>query len=424
MSVHIDRGRLLMQQGRLDQAVREFRSALIEDPGNATAHGCMALCLSDLGRYDEAERAAVEAVRHGPEQDIGHYALGAIALERDRLEEAHRAASEALRIDPTDAFNFGLMARVHIASDRWEEARKAAEAGLRCDPAHVQCLNLHSLALQQLGRPAEARAVIEAALARDPENAATHSTAGWAALKAGDPAKALQHFKEALRIDPSLDHARSGVVESIKAKNLLYAMILRYFFWMGRLSKRAQWTVIIGGVIGFRVLRQVARTNPSLAAWIWPVLIAYVVFVFLTWTAESLSNLLLRLHPFGRLALTREEIVASNCVGACIAAALAAVVWWAITKSEAALVTTAGALFFTIPVAAVFGCQAGWRRRVAGIFAMVLGAVGIATLALWLAGPTGSAGKTALASLGVIFALGVVGAPWLANALLLSGRRR
>ena len=71
-------------------------------------------------------------------------------------------------------------------------------------------------------------------------------------------------------------------------------MLLRYFFGMGRLSKRAQWTVIIGGVIGFRVLRQVARTNPSLAAWIWPVLIAYVVFVFLTWTAESLSNLLLR----------------------------------------------------------------------------------------------------------------------------------
>ena len=316
------------------------------------------------------------------------------------------------------------MARVHIAGDRWEEAREAAEAGLRCDPAHVQCLNLHSLALQQLGRPAEARAVIEAALARDPENASTQATAGWAALKAGDPAKALQHFKEALRIDPTLDHARSGVVESIKAKNFLYAMILRYFFWMGRLSKRAQWTVIIGGVIGFRVLRQVARTNPSLAAWIWPVLIAYVVFVFLTWTAESLSNLLLRLHPFGRLALTREEIVASNCVGACIAAALAALLWWAVTKDEAALTATAGALFFTIPVSAVFGMSGRMappcRRALRGA-ARSRGNRHPRAVARRA---DGAAGKSALGALGIVFVIGVLAAPWLANALLLSGRRR
>ena len=111
-------------------------------------------------------------------------------------------------------------------------------------------------------------------------------------------------------------------------------------------------------------------------------------------------------------------------MGARIAAALASLLWGGVTSDEAALVTTAGALFFTIPVAAVFGCQAGWRRRVAGVFAALLGAVGIAALALWLAAPSSAAGKSALTALGVIFALGVVGAPWLANALLLSGRRR
>jgi tetratricopeptide (TPR) repeat protein len=419
MSAHVERGRLLMQQGRLDQAVQEFGSALIEDPANATAHGCLALCLSDLGRYDEAERAAVEAVRHGPDRDIGHYALGAIALERDRLDEAHRAASEALRIGPTDAFNFGLMARVHIAGERWEDARKASEAGLRCDPAHVQCLNLHSLALQQLGRPAEARAVIESALARDPENAATQATAGWAALKAGDAARALQHFKEALRIDPKLDHARSGVVESIKAKNALYAIMLRYLFWMGRLSKTAQWAVVIGGMIGFRMLRQVARTNPSIAAWIWPVLVIFVAFVFFTLTSQSLSNLLLRLHPFGRLALTREEVVATNRMGACIAGALAALLWRALTNPEAGLIAATGALFLGLPVVVVLSCQAEWRRRAAGLFAVLLGAVGITIVALWVTAPNRAAGQAASGTLGMAFVLGAMGATW----LLLSRRR-
>jgi tetratricopeptide (TPR) repeat protein len=423
MSAHRERGVLLMQQGRLEMAVEEFGRALVEDPTDAFSHACTALCLTELGKLDDARRGVGEAIRHDPESAFCQYVLGTVELHAERYPEARRAALETIRIEPGKARNFSLLARIHLVTESWEEARAAAEEGLRVDPTDVACLNAHSMALQQLGRPGDARQVLEAALARDPENAETQATAGWAALKDNDARAALAHFKEALRIDPTLDHARSGVVESLKARNFLYALMLRYFFWMGRLSNKARWGAIIGGYVVFRILRQVARSNPEAAPWVWPFLGLYIVFVFLTWTAEPLANLLLRLHPVGRLALSRQDVVASNCVGACMLGAFSAVGWWLATKDDVALAAAAGALLLTMPVAGVFSCPLGWRRRAAGAYALGLAVVGLAAVALWISRPASPGAKAVLNALGIVFVIGILLSTWITNALSLGKSR-
>ena len=93
------------------------------------------------------------------------------------------------------------------------------------------------MALVQLGRKDEAQQTLGSALANDPENALTHANQGWALLHRGDHAKALEHFREALRIDPELDWARAGIVEALKARHLIYRVMLRFFLWMGRQSQ-------------------------------------------------------------------------------------------------------------------------------------------------------------------------------------------
>jgi hypothetical protein len=110
----------------------------------------------------------------------------------------------------------------------------------------------------------------------------------------------------------------------MKARNPLYRPLLRAFLWMGGLEGKAQIGLVLGLFVGSRVLRGLARARPELAPFIFPVLGIYAGFVLLTWIAEPLFNLLLRLDRFGRHALSREQIVASNWLGADLAVGLAA----------------------------------------------------------------------------------------------------
>ena len=56
-----------------------------------------------------------------------------------------------------------------------------------------------------------------------------------------------------------------------------------------------------------------------------PLLVAYLAFALGTWFAGPLANLSLRLHPFGRLALARDERIASSWIGGFLLAAVASI---------------------------------------------------------------------------------------------------
>ena len=175
-----------------------------------------------------------------------HYVRGRVLCRQDRLKEAEASAQEAIRQDPDDADYLGLLASIELGRRRWAAALEAADRGLALDPEHAQCTNLRAMALVQLGRKDEAEQTLGSALANDPENALTHANQGWALLHRGDHQKALEHFREALRIDPELDWARAGIVEALKARHLIYRLMLRFFLWMGRQARVAQWVIILG----------------------------------------------------------------------------------------------------------------------------------------------------------------------------------
>ena len=82
----------------------------------------------------------------------------------------------------------------------------------------------------------------------------THANQGWALLHRGNYQRALEHFREALRIDPELDWARAGIVEALKAHHFIYRQMLRFFLWIGRQARVAQWVIILGILFGPRML--------------------------------------------------------------------------------------------------------------------------------------------------------------------------
>lgn len=407
----LTRGRLLLSQSKHELAEREFRAALSADPEDALAHSLLALALSGQKKEAEALSEARSGVELGPNVSYTHYVLGALLLDRDRDAEAERCAREAVRLDPEDADYRGFLARVHFSRKEWAKAVGAAEEGLALEPDNVDCLNIRGLALVQLGRRGEAGEAIDAALAREPDNPQSHNVKGWALLHAGKHEEALAHFQEALRVDPTMESARDGVVEALKARNIVYRLMLRYFLWMSRLSGSSRWAFIIGAYLAYRVLLSAAKTTPAVRPFVWPLLGLYLAFVFLSWTAKPLFNLLLRLNRYGRLALSREEVVASNAVGGLLLGGLAALAGGLLLKITPLFFLGLLSCLMVLPAAVVLGGRPGRSRRILSVYALALAAVGLTAIAL------DAAGLAAAGTLFIVFLLGFFGFQLAANVL-------
>jgi tetratricopeptide (TPR) repeat protein len=265
-----------------------------------------------------------------------------------------------------------LQASIRFARRDWAGALESADAGLRLDPQDDACTNMRAMALVQLGRRDEAGATIQGALERDPENAVSHANQGWTRLHERRPKEALEHFREALRIDPDLDWARAGLVEALKARHLIYRWMLGFFLWMGRKSAKVQWLVIIGIFLGQRSLGQLADANPALAPFLWPLLILAGAFVLLSWMADPLFNLILRLNRFGRLALRRDQIVASNWLGGCLLVTAGVFVAGLASPQYVLAYASLPCLVVSAAVTGIFRVRSGWPRLLLTVWVIAL----------------------------------------------------
>ena len=421
MSVNVQRGLHLYHQSRYSDAEREFRQAVVNDPEDAYTRAMLGLTLSQQERFDDAEREIREALNLDPGLPFVHYARAIVLNDRHRFGDAEKAVKEAISLEPEDADFHALLAQVRLNQRNWKGALEAAETGLQMDAEHVTCTNLRAMALVNLGRKEEAGVTIDSALAKDPENSVTHANQGWALLHAGDHKKALDHFRESLRLDPENEWARQGIIEALKAQNIIYAAMLKYFLWMSRLSEKMQWVVILGAIFGMRILRATAEQNPAIKPFVFPIQILYLVFVFLTWTADPLFNLLLRLNKFGRMVLNRKEIIASNWVGGFVAGAVGCVIM-ALCGFPDFWLGAAVFGFSVLPLSAIFKCQAGWPATTMMAYTGIVFAAGFMAFALGLLpaadGPVSRETKSIFAMLLSVFFIGVIAAPWIANLLI------
>lgn len=381
-NTHFQRGTILYQQGRYQDAVGELRQQLGQGSEDYLAHSFLALSLNQLERYAEATEHAQQAIHLAPDESLGHYALAQVMLGRNRYDDSLTAIQEAIRLDPYDADYFGLLANLHLVKSNWTEALAAANQGLEIDPENNLCTNLRAQALIKLGDRAAAAETMGEALARRPDDPLTHANQGWALLHAGDHLKALEHFREALRLDPEFEWARAGIVEALKARNIIYRLMLAWFLWMSNLQPGVRWGLIIGALVGQRVLGEVARNSPDLAPFLWPVLYAYFGFVLLTWLAPSLFNLLLRLDRFGRHALSRDQLRGANVLLVCLVVTLGFLVLTIATGNSFWLFTTLMFALLALPASAIYVCDEGWPRQVMALITLGLLAAVVTVIAV------------------------------------------
>lgn len=381
---HYTRGLHLFGQERFDLAEKEFRLALTAQPNSllrSHIHALLGWCLFQLNKPQEALAEAEQAIALSPDSPTGHYVLGLARAGLRHYPEALAAFEETIRLKPHDADAFGMKSTILHEQRQWRAALEAADQGLAIDPTHQICINVRAMCLRHLGQHRDAGAVIADALARDPNDALTHANMGWNYLENGDCQQAVHHFRESLRLEPNDEYARSGILEAIKSRNVVYRGLFYYYLWVSRLDQRVAWFFIFGMFILAQMLANVGKRNPELAPYTFPILMVYGAFVLSTWLGKPLFNFTLRFHPLGRYALSSSERWSSFCVGSVLMLALVMALVYMAVPADLFLISAIQLCLLTVPVASVFECEAGWPRRIMILLSIGLG---IWTITPWL----------------------------------------
>ncbi len=327
-NIHFREAKLWLERRRPERAVDKFREALTIEPDNGEIHAHYAFCLVSLAKHEDALQEAEAAIGLEPEWAFPHFVRSHAYMGMNKPKLAEQAIRQAIQLDPEAAMYWGTLA--HTQNDRklWREAIESAETGLELDPEDESCLSARAFAYIQSGRHEDADLTLETALHRDPEDAHLHAMKGWSHLQKNDPHQALIHYREALKLDPESDMARAGLVEALKARNLIYRTVLRWFLLLTRIEARWIFAIMIGTVFARRILMSAARAIPSLAFIFMSVFWLMVAFILLTWVAEPFFNLVLRLDPVGKHALTRKNIRQTNwLMGSILVVVLFVVLW-------------------------------------------------------------------------------------------------
>ena len=207
-------------------------------------------------------------------------------------------------------------------------------------------------------------------LARNPEDAFSFANAGWSALQRGDVKGAEGHFKEALRIDPEMDHARDGLKQSYRARSAFFRVFLKWSFFMQRFSANHQFAIIIGLIVGFRILRVLAASvHPLLVI---PVALVYYLFVFGSWLSDGIANFLLLRDPVARLSLDRGEKIEGAAMGVLLVGGLVGLVAGA-SMGMSPLIVAGGILMVTaLPASMIFTNPSRIGRVVFSLIALAV----------------------------------------------------
>lgn len=377
MNPHIQRAQMLYQRSRYADAERELGMALQLDPHEPWAYALLGACRAAQNDFAKAEELGQQALALAPDSaDIRHL-VAQIQLTRNDLPAALKTSTETIELDPHDASHYATRASVYAQMKKWDLALADCDAALAIDPENVAALNVRSHARRAKGDMQAATAELQQALEAAPDDPYSHANLGWTYLQRGDLKKAETHFREALRLDPELEVARVGVLETLKAKVPVYRWILNYFLWMQTKAAGAQWAIIIGLYVMYRVLSGVAEKNPSIAPFLAPFLILYVLFAVATWFAKPLADAVLLLHPFGRLALTSQEKREGLIVTLLVLVVTILVAAFMTTGKE---IFAAGALLIgapALPLAMSFKFEPRQPRRILQVASVVLAAISL-----------------------------------------------
>jgi Flp pilus assembly protein TadD len=229
MSVLLDRGNHLMDQGELAKAIDAYRELVALAPQFGPGYRNLALALEQAGELAEALSVCRHAVELQPDdleaylvmaslllkldrtdQAVSMYQLAALAApgrsdaqaslaaalaRQGRLNEASAACQRAIELSPQDARAYLNLGIIHSKSDDFEGAVEAYRKAIGLDPNSPEVSTNLGIALSNLGRSQAAIEASRRAIELRPGDPMLHYNHAMLLLLAGDLKAGFREFE-------------------------------------------------------------------------------------------------------------------------------------------------------------------------------------------------------------------------------------
>lgn len=203
--------------GDFTTAIAFYDRSIVVQPGNFEPHYNKGVVLYQSGRVEEAAACYERAIVIAPQFAAAYSGLGVLQSEAGEHDAAMRQHERAIALEPANAEfhnNFGLaLDRAH----RHAEAVQRFDAALALAPDAAAAWSNRGVALHQLGRVVEALASADRAIAIDAADAEAWSHRGLALHDLRRHDEALAAHEKATRLDPSLANAWANLGATFNA---------------------------------------------------------------------------------------------------------------------------------------------------------------------------------------------------------------
>ena len=188
-----------------------WEDVLRSSPDKSRPHNYLGLAYTDQGRIDEAINEYQTAIKLNPYDYMAASNLGNAYFNQRRVDEAFNEYQSAIKLRPDYVkahYNLGV---AYESQNRIDEAISAYQTALSYDPGHVNAHNNLGIVYIRQGRVAAAINEFQFAVRLNPDFLEGHYNLGLAYTDQGRIDEAINAYQTVLRLRPGLAQARENL---------------------------------------------------------------------------------------------------------------------------------------------------------------------------------------------------------------------
>lgn len=170
----------LYQNGDIDGAVEEFKTALLLDPSNVNVHNSLGVCYGILGDYGKALKEFKAVLKLDPDEVMALYNVGLVKMLTGKNSEALKYFLDADSKKEEDIFEVAFqIGRVYLDMGKSETAKDFLEKALKLNPKSWSVLHSLGECCTALNMTDEAISAYKKAIRLNPNDAESLSAIGY-----------------------------------------------------------------------------------------------------------------------------------------------------------------------------------------------------------------------------------------------------
>ena len=203
-AVLYDRSLILIERGRVDEAIQTLDEALRLDPDSPQLLTQRGIAYERAGRLDRAMTDYAAAIGVDPAYPPALNNRAAMLGRRREFDAAIADLEASVAADPKQPLAWRNLALAKIDSGRIDEAGSDLDIAAQLDPEDAETVRLLGLVQRHRKDYVRARQLFEEAIGLDSRNAAAHADLGRTLLLMDRPKEAVAALQQALRYDGAL----------------------------------------------------------------------------------------------------------------------------------------------------------------------------------------------------------------------------